>query len=196
MPLFFRGTCHFSLTSDRKGLTSVNNMEASMEQEKHKIKLIDKEGVTTKLTPAIFNRYKSIYQKHLIGNSTAELVEKLGMCRQTIAKAIKYMAGYCDYKFENNQEIQIAIDKVRLRKQKLNDISAKAEKSKNYGVAVRVQQELRKNDELEFKLKGILKVKFEADIGGQVVIMHNMGQLAPTERAPEMKTVEVKGDVE
>lgn len=151
---------------------------------------IDKNGKgITKLSPATFVRYREIYKRFLKGVSIADLSCEDNLTIQTIRQAISYMTKYCGYNFSDESEIRHAIQSIEDRNQEIRELKKTADQNNKFNMSLKCLQEVRKNDELRFRLKGLLNLKIEApdEDNGKIIIMHYMGK--NKEKASRVKNI-------
>jgi hypothetical protein len=127
-------------------------------------------------------KWVNVYKDRINGDSTSEIADKFGLKRGTVRDIVRYMAKYNDLGLEGKEEIQIAKDRCFKRIAKLRMLCSDVESSyrltekEKHGTMLAYLKEIRVNEEMIYKLDGLLK----ADIKNihdnrKVTIVHNMG---------------------
>ena len=151
-----------------------------------------------KIKPDTFIRYRHIFKDFLKGDSATSLMDSHNSSRTTVDAAIKYMLQYCDNDFNDDEEITLAVEKVNDRIQELRDLKTLAENAKNFNTALNCMKEIRQNEEVVYKLRGLLMLKIpDLPIAGGIVLItglelgkghkkkENIVDITPKNRLPE-----------
>ena len=104
------------------------------------------------LKPDEFVKYRNIYKMFLQGHSYASIVLEQHTSRKTVRDAVAYMLKFCDFKFDDEQELILARQEATQRIQDLLALKKKAEEQNKLGVALNIMREIRQNKELVYKL--------------------------------------------
>ena len=156
----------------------------------------DKIILVKNIAPSKFAEYRNIYKLYLAHEGVVEIATKLSVSRNTIRNALVYMSKYNDMNFGDNSEIQIQIDKALDRQKVVVKLRDKAEKQNLFTVTLNCIKELRKNEELISKLKGLLNPEIfiaPAEGTGPIIIMHNIGTGEKTQ--PKRIEIDITKDV-
>ena len=101
-------------------------------------------------------RYIKIYTLYSLGSKTEQQIsEELGIDKRTVIAALKWVDEN-RINIPSEQFMRIEIDTARRRKQELREDMENAREAKNWNAVVAFHREIKSNDELEMKLRGLL----------------------------------------
>lgn len=142
------------------------------------------------LSPEEFVKYRNIYKSFLQGHSVTDITIEYRTSKQTIRDAVSYMLKYCDFKFDDEQELILARAEARQRVQDLLTLKSTAEQSNKLGVALNCMKEIRSNKELVYKLSGMLGLQIPIDEDGIIGITLITGINLASRKAPKKQVEE------
>jgi len=115
---------------------------------------ISPQGAMRKKT---IERYIKIYNLYILGHCNQEkIADEVGVCRRTVETALKWVAEE-RVNIPNETFLRLEIEAIRERKRRLQESLDRMEKIVNWNAAIAYEKELRANDELEMKLRGLLE---------------------------------------
>ncbi len=131
---------------------------------------------------ATINKYMMVYKDSLRDIPIDEIAVRFKLKIPLIKNIIKFAANYCDYNLDRKEEIQVALEKANDRKgalRKMIELSKTEfiEAKERYKFVVQCLAEMRREDELIYRLKGLLKMNIiQNQDNRSVTVIHNMGK--------------------
>lgn len=145
----------------------------------------------------VFDKWMMIYNDNLAGATTLELSRNYELERNTIRDIIRYSAIYIDLDLNNREKVIIAKHKALKRIEQIKKLieDVNDDDDPDFGIANKHKvvlgylKEIRHNEELAYKLDGLLKIDYNKFVDNRkIVIVHNIGK----DKKKEEKIIDIK----